>query len=132
MYFTLYHEFSDEFIAILADVTSSDSSFPHATPSDGNVALTRTASHDAILSTSNSRKDLASLAVQTVFRVLDYVRAWKNFRIEELAASQGGKKDQPHARDRAYQSIHNFYERIPKVIEELVDFLVPLASFIRT
>ena len=99
----------------MTDVTSGELSSPHTTPSDGNVALTRTASHDAILSTSNSRKDLGSLAVQTVFRVLDYIRAWKNFRIEELATSQGGRGGQLHVRDHAYQSIHNFYERIPKV-----------------
>ena len=106
---------SHEIISVLSDVTLTDSSSPHATPSDGNLALARTASHDAALSTSNSRKDLASLAVQTVFRILDYVRAWKNFRIEELASTQGGKgKERVHTSDRAYQAIDKFYEKIPK------------------
>ena len=108
---------SSEIISVLTDVTSGDySTSPHATTSDGNVTLARTASHDAMISTSNSRKDLASLAVQTVFRILDYVRAWKNFRIEELATSQGGKgKERLHTSDTAYQAIDKFYEKIPKV-----------------
>ena len=43
-------------------------------------------------------------------------RAWKNFRIEELASTQGSKgKERPHHSDKAYQAIDKFYNKIPKV-----------------